>query len=325
MSDNPENRRMKKDMKGLLEFCASITKNEDPTLPSQPMEPEKQKFMNEVLSKVTTNTAEADLKETVIIITSLCQSGDWSQEHIQAVEDGLVYILDYSSDTPDNANALVNMGVTTHLLNLIDKFETCGMLATVLEIFAEVAQNNDTAKSHFASSDYIVKLMSLAETYPDVIIPQKAIYAIKSILRENHPGLEIFVDNKGFHWMKRLLALENMKISLKVSLLGLQLINDCESAKSNLLEAEIPQSVSKQLVSTFDVDQLQYDPFRENAVALLNKMCGRDQRCEAILSSDEQFIQYIPKRLKIIFGYEEHTEEIGYLEALSKRLKVNLD
>ena len=58
--------------------------------------------MQEVLGKVTSQTAEKEVKETLIIITNIVDSQDWTEDHITATEHGLQYILDYTSDTPDN-------------------------------------------------------------------------------------------------------------------------------------------------------------------------------------------------------------------------------
>merc|ERR1711887_39351 len=100
-----------KNLKALVNFCHKETAKEDAPNFSTPQDPERKEFLEGVLNNIRNSRPHEEIKQYLDTIEGIVVSENSSDDNIQATEDGLQYILDYTCDTPDNGSVMVESGM----------------------------------------------------------------------------------------------------------------------------------------------------------------------------------------------------------------------
>ncbi|XP_055709914.1 uncharacterized protein LOC129805788 [Phlebotomus papatasi] len=178
--DLTEQPRQPTSLQGLLKFAMEATKAEDAPCDSTmaPMDPEKQKFLEEALKSMTVNVGE-ELVNSIKIITDPASSED---DQVDALETINHYILNI--DQADNFHKIGGFCILKPCLS--SRYQS--VRTETAALIAELAQNNPYCQQHLLENNMLQELTPLL-TQPEPVCT-RAMSAISAMVTNFPPGME---------------------------------------------------------------------------------------------------------------------------------------
>merc|ERR1719376_395253 len=218
-----------------------------------------------------THKPEKDIAEILNVICQIMQSDDKSEDNIEAVENGLDYILELVYNI-DYANDFIKMGGVSVVLRMLGQFqEYSEVLASCCEVLGTVCQNNPKGQDALNLPAVFAKIMALnTETAQDNVYV-KAVYTISCLVRSHPPALATFLSCPFADWLSRVLRSGRRKAQLKAVIVVRELLQ--QGGREKLEEHKCLETLLDILGQEKNVEDLAYDTFRDHAAGVVFRWC----------------------------------------------------
>lgn len=313
MSD-PSQPRQPKDLQGLLKFCLEATRNEDaPAVSENPdacldaMDPERRKWLEEALSKMSVDMIE-QLGNGIKILLDSGADLENKEEVLDCLEDWL--------GTIDMASNFHKIGGFKALKECLESPHP-SLRSGASHLIGEVGQNNPYCQDKLLEEGFIEQLLSQLDTDEDPHCQVKALYAISCIIREHQVGLAKLSQLGGWSVLVRAMQREDTKLRTKSCFL----INS--AAQPGVDPKVVEEMVSMGLV-LFLAHTLEgpHELSHEHVLNSLLTLIKGSSQAKDEARSIPGLLQRLENRVDEMEAKEEDEESVQYCKELLDELKL---
>ncbi|XP_046420526.1 hsp70-binding protein 1-like [Neodiprion fabricii] len=212
----PTQPRQPSNLQGLLRFAMEARQEENASQSSQfqPLDQERQAFLNQALSSMTVNVIE-ELQKSIKVLSS---ASELQLENEPSQYDNALDVIANYVDNMDTANDFYKIGgfaIFEPCLN--SKYSSHRWRAA--DIIAELTQNNPYCQEKVLEFGLMPTLLHMVDTDPSEQTRIKALYAVSCLVRENPVSLTHLNVNDGYSVLLRALQSPIEKLQIKSAFL----------------------------------------------------------------------------------------------------------
>ncbi|XP_012252016.2 hsp70-binding protein 1-like isoform X1 [Athalia rosae] len=212
----PNQPRQPTNLQGLLRFAMEATRNEDAPSASnfQPLDQERQRFLNDALTSMTVNVIEELQKSIKVLLgASELRAEDDPSEYDKALEVIANYV-----DNMDTANDFYKIGGFTIFGPCLNSTHS-SLRWRAADIIAELTQNNPYCQEKILEAGLMPILLNMVDTDPSEQTRIKALYAVSCLVREYPISLRHLDVNDGYSVLLRAMQSPVEKLQIKSAFL----------------------------------------------------------------------------------------------------------
>ncbi|CAH1402414.1 unnamed protein product [Nezara viridula] len=204
--------RPPRNLQDLLRFAVETGENSNSNNNVGPMDPERRRFLEEVLKSMTVDMA----KELADAINKLK-----TMENPETTLESSEYeaALDTVADFVDHIDAAIDF----FKLGGFDIVHTClqsvypGVRWRMADVVAVCTQNNPFCQGHAVTMNFLPRLLNMVESDSDDECKLKAFYAVSCIVRDSSEALTQFSNLDGFSVVLRSMQSNNERLNVKAA------------------------------------------------------------------------------------------------------------
>lgn len=321
-----EQPRQPKDLEGLLKFCIQSTLSENvqnESANNEQLSPERLKWLQEAIKGMTVDVVEVLLKSLQILSRTCIYNTKASENEMKEAECAFETILEWIGS--------IDMGNNFHKIGGSDVMKRCIISSPhsmvkwkAADIIAELSQNNPICQEHFTKNGFIPLMLNLLDkasvegTNLEEMCKLKAIYAISSIVRQNIPGIELFISLNGPKIIVECAILPNLE-SKRLLIKACFFIASICSQSKDATRAFSEVGLTRQLIILL-IRERKPEANEYIAKALLCLMSEKSNETEW-RDFEDDLKSYIEIRKNVLSGKQEYEEELSYYHEIEKIMK----
>lgn len=266
------------------------TKSEDPTRKSEfeEMDPERKKFLEDVIKSLTVDVVE-QLEKAMVFIADKSTS-----------EDDLVHSLEVVISFIENIDTAKDFckigGLNTIIPCLKSKYEN--VRAKTANLIGELAQNNDYCQDELLKIEILPKLIELLTDSPKVAC--QGMHGISCIIRANEKGLKEFIDLGGFECILTCIQSDHERLLIKTTFLMSTLCMEFSFVKDEFIKLN---ALEKLIGAVKPIDE--YDVQLETTLSALNMLIENEDSFRRCALPELNFKETLEKIISLNKGKEE--------------------